>query len=93
MDIERESELFWIARDSLKAPLPKDWKPWYYLFIKSQSEDGNIYYFNFVTGESIWDHPCDETFREMYKTEKEKLVKSKEQFNTKDEKTFKVIIF
>ncbi|KAI8912687.1 hypothetical protein EDD86DRAFT_175889, partial [Gorgonomyces haynaldii] len=27
MDIEKEQELFWIARDSLKAPLPKDWKP------------------------------------------------------------------
>jgi hypothetical protein len=21
----------WIARDGLKAPLPKEWKPWYFL--------------------------------------------------------------
>ena len=28
MDIEKEKELLWIARESLKAPLPPDWKPW-----------------------------------------------------------------
>jgi hypothetical protein len=29
----------------------------------SQAPKGEIYYFNFSTGESIWDHPCDEHFR------------------------------
>ncbi|KAJ3121352.1 hypothetical protein HK098_003766 [Nowakowskiella sp. JEL0407] len=66
MDPENEKELLWIARQSLKAPLPADWKP-------CQTEDGNIYYFNFNTGESIWDHPCDEEFRKLYAKEKEKL--------------------
>ncbi|KAI9333579.1 hypothetical protein BDR26DRAFT_805844, partial [Obelidium mucronatum] len=28
MDEEKDKHLFWIARESLKAPLPKDWKPW-----------------------------------------------------------------
>mmetsp|Transcript_8837 Transcript_8837/g.15304 ORF Transcript_8837/g.15304 Transcript_8837/m.15304 type:complete len:88 (-) Transcript_8837:109-372(-) len=28
MDVEVEKELLWIAREGLKAPLPKDWKPW-----------------------------------------------------------------
>jgi hypothetical protein len=28
MDIDTDKHLFWIARESLKAPLPKDWKPW-----------------------------------------------------------------
>ncbi|KAI9202509.1 uncharacterized protein BJ171DRAFT_444517 [Polychytrium aggregatum] len=65
MDTEREGHLFWIARESLKAPLPPNWKP-------CQTEDGNIYYFNFVTGESIWDHPCDEHYRKLYEREKAK---------------------
>lgn len=29
----------------------------------SQAPSKEIYYFNFITGESIWDHPCDERFR------------------------------
>ncbi|KAJ3025568.1 UNVERIFIED_CONTAM: hypothetical protein HDU68_006995 [Siphonaria sp. JEL0065] len=65
MDEENDKHLFWIARESLKAPLPKDWKP-------CQSDDGNIYYFNFSTGESIWDHPCDEHYRQLYEREKKK---------------------
>eukprot|EP00842_Homolaphlyctis_polyrhiza_P000757 jgi/Hompol1/1682/HPOL_004708-RA len=66
MDPDKEKELLWIARDSLKAPLPSDWKP-------CQTEDGNIYYFNFKTGESIWDHPCDEHYKAIYQKEKAKL--------------------
>ncbi|KAI8616800.1 hypothetical protein BC830DRAFT_1116567 [Chytriomyces sp. MP71] len=65
MDEDEDKHLFWIARESLKAPLPPDWKP-------CQSDDGNIYYFNFSTGESIWDHPCDEHYRQLYEREKGK---------------------
>ncbi|ORY46350.1 hypothetical protein BCR33DRAFT_658684, partial [Rhizoclosmatium globosum] len=32
MDEEHDKHLFWIARESLKAPLPADWKPWYLNF-------------------------------------------------------------
>ncbi|KAJ3216374.1 hypothetical protein HK099_005901 [Clydaea vesicula] len=70
IDPIEEEELLWIARESLKAPLPENWKP-------CQTEDGNIYYFNFITGESIWDHPCDEHYKKLYETEKEKLFKKK----------------
>jgi hypothetical protein len=59
MDIETEKDLFWIAREGLKAPLPKDWKP-------CKTGDDEIYYFNFATGESVWDHPCDEYYREVH---------------------------
>ncbi|KAI9360367.1 hypothetical protein DFJ73DRAFT_757304 [Zopfochytrium polystomum] len=65
MDEKEDAHLFWIARESLKAPLPPNWKP-------CQSEDGNIYYFNFATGESLWDHPCDEHYRSLYEREKAK---------------------
>ncbi|KAI8824966.1 uncharacterized protein EV422DRAFT_239586 [Fimicolochytrium jonesii] len=67
IDTEKEKHLLWIARDSLKAPLPPNWKP-------CQTDDGNIYYFNFTTGESIWDHPCDEHYKKLYETEKAKGV-------------------
>lgn len=40
----------------------------------SQTDDGNIYYFHFITGESIWDHPCDDYYRKMYEAEKAKKV-------------------
>jgi hypothetical protein len=66
MDPERDVDLLWIARESLKAPLPLNWKP-------CQTDDGNIYYFNFATGESLWEHPCDEKYKEMYQREKTKV--------------------
>ena len=31
-----------------------------------------IYYFNFATGASTWDHPCDEYYRQLYEEEKKK---------------------
>ena len=31
----------------------------------SQDSTGEIYYFNFQSGESVWDHPCDEYYRNM----------------------------
>ncbi|KAJ3371523.1 hypothetical protein GGF31_003132 [Allomyces arbusculus] len=71
MDLEKDRELFWIAREGLKAPLPAEWKP-------CQTESGDVYYFNFETKESIWDHPCDDYYRNMYKAEKEKLTAKSE---------------
>ncbi|KAL4494537.1 hypothetical protein ABPG72_004439 [Tetrahymena utriculariae] len=79
MDIENEKELIWIARNGLKAPLPQGWKP-------CQTQDEEIYYFNFDTGESRWDHPCDEQFRKLYLEEKNKLYQKRAQttFQLKD---------
>jgi hypothetical protein len=28
MDPEEDRDLLWIAKESLKAPLPENWKPW-----------------------------------------------------------------
>ena len=28
LDLEKEQDLLWIAREGLKAPLPENWKPW-----------------------------------------------------------------
>ena len=48
----------WIARQGVMAPLPRGWKP-------VQDPQGELYYFNFETGESIWDHPCDQDFKKL----------------------------
>jgi len=37
-----------------QAPLPDNWKPC------KTTDTEEIYYFNFKSGESTWDHPCDE---------------------------------
>jgi centrosomal protein CEP164 len=39
----------------------------------SQDPKGDIYYFNFASGESIWDHPCDEFYRKMVVEERKKI--------------------
>ena len=66
MDVEQEKELFWIAREGLKAPLPEHWKP-------CKTNEGEIYYFNFATGDSVWDHPCDAYYKNLYADEKKKF--------------------
>lgn len=66
MELPEDMPLLWIAREGLKAPLPDNWKA-------CKSEKGELYYFNFKTGQSIWDHPSDEHYRELFKTEKAKL--------------------
>lgn len=59
----QEQELMWIARQGVMAPLPKGWKA-------VQDPQGELYYFNFETGESIWDHPCDEDFKNLVISER-----------------------
>ena len=68
MDLNTDEHLFWVAREGLKAPLPPEWKP-------CQSPEHELYYFNFQTGESVWDHPCDDHYRSMYQEEKRKTSK------------------
>ncbi|XP_022100081.1 centrosomal protein of 164 kDa-like [Acanthaster planci] len=66
IDVDKEKDLMWIAREGISAPLPSDWKPC------QDTTGGDIYYFNFASGESTWDHPCDEFYRKMVNEEREK---------------------
>lgn len=47
MELKDDLDLFWIAKEGLKAPLPENWKP-----CKTVDTD-EIYYFNFATGEPL----------------------------------------
>jgi len=77
MDVAQDASLLWIAREGLKAPLPENWKP-----CKTTDTD-EIYYFNFSSGDSTWDHPCDDYYRTLYESERKKRAEeSKEQADT-----------
>lgn len=57
----------------------------------SQDITGDIYYFNFANGQSTWDHPCDERYRQLVIHEREKILehgglKKKEKKKKKAEK-------
>ena len=40
MDLKQDEDLFYVAKEGLKAPLPDQWKP-------CKSPQGTIYYYNF----------------------------------------------
>jgi len=63
IESDEDEDLLWIARRGLMTPLPKPWKP-------CQSSDGEIFYFNPLTGENTWDHPCDAELRDLYASER-----------------------
>ncbi|XP_072310905.1 uncharacterized protein [Eucyclogobius newberryi] len=65
IDPDTEPELMWLAREGAIAPLPSGWKP-------CQDVTGDIYYFNFSTGDSSWEHPGDESYRNLVLQERER---------------------
>ena len=65
-----EPELAWIAQKGLVTPLPDGWKP-------CAAPNGELYYFNFDTGESIWEHSGDEYYRGLLAQERAKLAEAK----------------
>ncbi|XP_057287976.1 centrosomal protein of 164 kDa [Pezoporus wallicus] len=69
IDPKKEPELLWLAREGIVALLPPGWKP-------CQDITGEIYYFNFANGQSMWDHPCDDHYRKLVIQEREKLLAS-----------------
>ncbi|KAM9369962.1 centrosomal protein of 164 kDa [Phaethornis superciliosus] len=84
IDPEKEPELIWLAREGIVAPLPPNWRA-------CQDITGDIYYFNFANGQSTWDHPCDEHYKQLVVQEREKLLargslKKKEKKKKKKEK-------
>lgn len=58
IDTELDRDLFWIAKEGLRELPPLPWKA----CVSHGSDD--VFYFNFRTGESQWEHPSDDDFRE-----------------------------
>ena len=71
MTFPEDNNYLWIAKASLEEKLPVNW-------VQLES-NGSSYYVNKETKESIWEHPTDHIYREMYKREKmkkKKIIKS-----------------
>ena len=67
MDPELDKEFLYIAVEGLKAPVPPPWETYY-------DEKDEIFYVNPVTGQTMYDHPLDEEYRQKFirlKAEKE----------------------
>jgi hypothetical protein len=75
--LPQDKDLLYIAHEALKAQLPAEWKP-------CQTQDGQVYYFNFKTGQSVWDHPVDLLYRE--KVEKAKLLRKSKGLKRQEKK-------
>lgn len=65
INLEDDPEFLRIAKEGLKASVPHPWRP-------CRTPEGDIYYFNFETNQSSWEHPLDQYYKDLYKTEKEK---------------------
>src|SRR5262245_20408088 len=39
----------------------------------SQQPDGDVYFYNYSTGQSIWEHPSDNKYRQMVVEERKKI--------------------
>ncbi|KAG5508247.1 hypothetical protein JKF63_05503 [Porcisia hertigi] len=65
IDPAKEPALMWIAKDGLRAALPDGWRA-------CQTDDNEVYYFNFQTGESLWDHPMDAHYKSLVEKERAK---------------------
>jgi hypothetical protein len=63
MDLPEDNEFLYIAREGLQAPLAAPWKP-------CKTSAGEVYYFNFESAQSQWEHPSDEHYRQLFHTAK-----------------------
>ncbi|CAM9341411.1 unnamed protein product [Ectocarpus fasciculatus] len=66
IDPESDGAYMWIAEEALNADVPEGW-------VTGEGEgeyEGLVYYYNEATGESTWDHPLDEYYRDKFKRKK-----------------------
>lgn len=68
-----DSDLVWIAKQALQTAIPAPW-------VECQTEEGDVFYYNAKTKESVWDHPYDSYYKTVIgkyksgKCSKEELV-------------------
>ena len=66
-DLNKDQDLFYIAREALLAKIPPGWK-----LYQKKDGSGDPFYFNVKTGESSWDHPLDQHYKDLFAAEKRK---------------------
>ena len=76
MNITEDKNLFYIAKEGLKAPMAANWKP-------VKTEDGQIYYFNFESHSLQRAHPCDEYYKQQYQREVQAIYRKKAETDLK----------
>eukprot|EP00903_Cladosiphon_okamuranus_P008157 g7856.t1 len=75
IDPEIDAAFMWIAEEALDADVPEGW-------ITGEGEGeyaGLVYYYNEATGESSWDHPLDEYYRQKFKRKKARADKEEDE--------------
>jgi len=59
MDPAVDGAFLWIAEKSLQESLPMNW-------VQLNTDEGDVYFYNQFTGESSWEHPKDEYYRNLF---------------------------
>ena len=62
-----DKEYYWIAEESLRAPLEAEW-------IQCYTDEGYAYYWNSVTEVSSWEHPGLDYYKQLYASSVSKKV-------------------
>ena len=57
---EEDDDLMWIPKKAMRSSLPKPWKPC------KAKDTGEVFYFNPATGESLWHHPQDDHWANLF---------------------------
>ncbi|CAN0086933.1 unnamed protein product, partial [Scytosiphon promiscuus] len=73
IDPVRDAAYVWIAEEALNADVPEGW-------VTGEGEgeyEGLVYYYNEASGESTWDHPLDDFYREKFEKKKAKHAERK----------------
>jgi hypothetical protein len=78
MDPYKDTKLFWIAEQSLKAKMPEEW-------IECKTEEGRTYYFNLRNEDSTWDHPSLDHYRQLYEKVKRQQQQAEQRQSKKHE--------
>ena len=71
MDAAADTDLLWIAQQALSAELPAGWTE------HKDPMSGEPYFHNENTGETVWEHPSDSYYRNLY----QQLKKEKAQYS------------
>ena len=56
IDPVEDADYLYIAEEGIRTPLPENWKP-------CATDDGDYFYMNIESGETMIEHPLDEHFR------------------------------